>query len=75
MKLAVFTPLHPVRCGVSGYSEALLPALRQHLEIEVFAGDYEAEALPGRAAIFGKTKGLNVFMDPFKLSGRTAAIL
>ena len=51
MKLAVFTPLHPVRCGVSGYSEALLPALRQHLEIEVFAGDYEAEALPGRAGI------------------------
>ncbi len=41
MKLAVFTPLNPARCGVSDYSEALLPRLARHCEIEVFVDNYE----------------------------------
>ena len=41
MKLAVFTPLNPARCGVSDYSEALLPHLARHGEIEVFVDNYE----------------------------------
>ncbi len=41
MKLAVFTPLNPARCGVSDYSETLLPRLARHGEIEVFVDNYE----------------------------------
>ena len=41
MKLAVFTPLNPARCGVSDYSEALLPRLVRHCEIEVFVDNYQ----------------------------------
>ena len=40
MKLAVFTPLNPARCGISDYAEALLPPLARHLSIEVFIDDY-----------------------------------
>ena len=46
MKLAVFTPLNPARCGVSDYSEALLPRLARHGEIEVFVDNYEPIGFP-----------------------------
>ena len=56
MKLAVFTPLNPARCGVSDYSEALLPRLARHGEIEVFVRDIEvlgtAKELP--LMVFGE---------------------
>ena len=48
MKLAVFTPLNPARCGISDYSEALLPPLARHGSIEVFIDDYQADGFgPG----------------------------
>ena len=40
MKVAVFTPLNPVRCGVSDYSEALLPHLSDHFSTTVFVDGY-----------------------------------
>ena len=46
MKLAVFTPLNPARCGISDYSEALLPLLARHCSIEVFIGDYRPAGFP-----------------------------
>lgn len=49
MKLAVFTPLNPARSGISDYSEALLPEVARHLQVEVFIDDgYEADGFgPG----------------------------
>lgn len=36
MKIAYFSPLNPIRSGISDYSEALLPCLRKHAGIELF---------------------------------------
>ena len=51
MKLAVFTPLNPARCGISDYCEALLPHLAEHFEVWAFAGDYPATGFPGDAKV------------------------
>ena len=51
MKLAVFTPLNPARCGVSDYCEALLPHLADHLEVTAFVDDHPATAFPGDAKV------------------------
>ena len=51
MKLAVFTPLNPARCGVSDYCEALLPHLADHLEVTVFVADHPATGFPGDAKV------------------------
>ena len=43
MKLAVFTPLNPARCGIADYSEALLSPLARHVSIDVFIDDYRPQ--------------------------------
>lgn len=40
MKVAYFSPLNPVRSGISDYSEELLPYLAEKFEIEIFIDDY-----------------------------------
>jgi len=47
MKLAVFTPLNPARCGVSDYSEELLPHLARRFELDVFVDANGPAAFPG----------------------------
>jgi glycosyltransferase involved in cell wall biosynthesis len=39
-RLAFFSPLNPMRTGVSDYSEALLPLLARWFDIDVFIDDY-----------------------------------
>ena len=51
MKLAVFTPLNPARCGVSDYCEALLPHLADHLEVTAFVADHPATGFAGDAKV------------------------
>ncbi len=41
MRIAYFSPLTPRRSGIADYSEALLPELARHAEIDVFIEDYE----------------------------------
>lgn len=41
MRLAYFSPLSPIRSGVSAYSEDLLPHLAKYAEIDLFVDDYE----------------------------------
>jgi glycosyltransferase involved in cell wall biosynthesis len=36
MKIAYFTPLNPIRSGISDYNEELLPYLGEHFEIDLF---------------------------------------
>jgi glycosyltransferase involved in cell wall biosynthesis len=36
MKVALYSPLPPTRTGVAHYASMLLPALRQHLDVDVF---------------------------------------
>src|SRR5258708_5448943 len=43
MKLAYFSPLNPRRSGISDYSEALLPHLGKHADIDIFVEDYRPE--------------------------------
>ncbi len=38
MRVAFFSPLPPARSGIADYSEALIEALRFHVELEVFSG-------------------------------------
>ena len=45
MKVAVFTPLNPARCGISDYSEALLPPLARRVSVEAFIDDYQPAGL------------------------------
>lgn len=40
-RVAYFTPLNPQRSGISDYSEELLPYLAEHLDIDLFIGDYQ----------------------------------
>lgn len=40
LKIAFFTPLNPLKSGVSDFSEELLMELKNHMEIELFIGDY-----------------------------------
>lgn len=43
MRLAVFTPLPPATSGIADYSQALLPHLAAHAQVDVFVDDgYEA---------------------------------
>jgi glycosyltransferase involved in cell wall biosynthesis/SAM-dependent methyltransferase len=37
MRVAFFSPLPPTRSGIADYSEALIEALRQHAELEVYS--------------------------------------
>jgi glycosyltransferase involved in cell wall biosynthesis len=37
MKVALFSPLPPTRTGVAHYASMLLPALRQHIDVDVVA--------------------------------------
>ncbi len=41
MKLAYFSPLNPQECGISDYSEELLPYLATHAEIDLFVDGFE----------------------------------
>jgi glycosyltransferase involved in cell wall biosynthesis len=36
MKIAVFSPLHPLKSGISDYTEVMLPALQKHFEIDLY---------------------------------------
>jgi len=36
MKIALFTPLNPVRSGIADYNEELLPELRKYAEIDLY---------------------------------------
>ena len=40
MRIAYFSPLRPTRSGIADYSEALLPHLARHCQLEVFIEDY-----------------------------------
>jgi glycosyltransferase involved in cell wall biosynthesis/2-polyprenyl-3-methyl-5-hydroxy-6-metoxy-1,4-benzoquinol methylase len=40
MKLAYFSPLNPQACGISDYSEELLPYLATHAEIDLFVDGF-----------------------------------
>lgn len=38
-RIAFFSPLNPIRSGISDYSEDLLPHLKKHLNIDIFVPD------------------------------------
>lgn len=40
MKIAYFSPLNPIRSGISDFSEELLPYLKQYMEIDLYIDDY-----------------------------------
>lgn len=40
MKIAYFSPLSPIKSGISEYSEGLLPHLAKHLEIDLVLDNY-----------------------------------
>src|SRR5437762_5013238 len=41
MRLAYFSPLNPQACGISDYSEELLPYLAAHADIDLFVDGFE----------------------------------
>lgn len=41
MKIAYFSPLNPIRSGISDYSEELLEYLQSYAKIDLFVDDYE----------------------------------
>ncbi|HVR44468.1 MAG TPA: glycosyltransferase [Thermoanaerobaculia bacterium] len=47
MKIAVLTPLPPVRSGIAGYSALLLPALARRAEVTAVVNQEDFEPIPG----------------------------
>ncbi|MEK3764648.1 glycosyltransferase family 4 protein [Solibacillus sp. FSL K6-4121] len=43
MKIAYFSPLNPLKSGISDYSEQLLKYLQNHFEIDIFVDDFTPE--------------------------------
>lgn len=43
MRVAYFSPLNPLRSGISDYSEELLPHLKGFMDIDLFVDDYEPD--------------------------------
>ena len=41
MKIAYFSPLNPIRSGISDYSEDLIPALAELVELDLFVDGFE----------------------------------
>ncbi len=41
MRIAYFTPLNPIRSGISHYSEELLPYLRRYFDIDIYIDEYK----------------------------------
>ncbi len=41
MKIAFFTPLNPMKSGISDFSEELLPELAKYMKIDLFIDDYK----------------------------------
>lgn len=41
MKIAFFTPLNPLKSGVSDFSEELLPEIAKYMKIDLFVDDYK----------------------------------
>jgi glycosyltransferase involved in cell wall biosynthesis len=50
-RVAWFTPLRPIRSGISLYNEELLPALRGVVEIDVFVDGYRPVGIEGGAGL------------------------
>lgn len=55
MRIAFFTPLNPVRSGISDYSEELLPFLGKLADIDIVIDNYEPseEAIRARFPVIG----------------------
>ena len=41
MRIAYFSPLSPIKSGVSHYSEELLPLLQEEFDIDLIIDDYQ----------------------------------
>ncbi len=41
MKIAYFSPLNPMKSGISNYSEELLPYLANYVDIDIYIDDYK----------------------------------
>ncbi|MFB3896566.1 MAG: methyltransferase domain-containing protein [bacterium] len=41
MRIAYFSPFHPIKSGISKYSEDLLPYLAKYAEIDLYIDDYQ----------------------------------
>jgi hypothetical protein len=60
MRLAYFSPLNPQRCGVSDYSEGLLPHLAAGAEIDLFVDGFT----PSGANVRGRFRCFDYRADP-----------
>ncbi len=54
MRIAYFSPLNPIRSGISDYSEELLPSLAKYAQLDLFVDSYlpSSPVLRSRFAIF-----------------------
>lgn len=43
LKIAFFTPLHPIKSGIADYAEEMLPYLGKYMNIDIFIDDYEPD--------------------------------
>ena len=41
LRIAYFSPLSPIRSGISGYSEELIPELARHCQLDLFVDGYQ----------------------------------
>ncbi|MDH7512481.1 MAG: glycosyltransferase family 4 protein [Clostridiales bacterium] len=53
MKIALFSPLHPMKSGIADYTEEMLPLLRKHFEIDLYVDSKFVPTSPSLRSEFG----------------------
>jgi glycosyltransferase involved in cell wall biosynthesis len=53
MKIALFSPLHPLKSGISDYTEEMLPLLGKHFEIDLYVDPKHIPTNSSLRSLFG----------------------
>lgn len=53
MKIALFSPLHPLKSGIADYTEEMLPFLKAHFDIDLYVDPGHVPSAPSLRSAFG----------------------
>jgi len=71
MKIALFSPLHPMKSGIADYTEEMLPLLRKHLEIDLYV---DPQFVPTSDSLRSQFGVFPFRADSFSASGYDAVV-
>jgi glycosyltransferase involved in cell wall biosynthesis len=71
MKIALFSPLHPMKSGIADYTEEMLPLLRKHFEIDLYV---DPQFVPTSASLRSEFGVFPFRPEAFSASGYDAIV-